>query len=118
MLSVCGNHTEQLLRVLLFRITSDKLMINFQRKGVRSAQANKEKRKRYRCNKKRKYFQRCHSLSDDHQAQYTLDSATPVADSDLSSVHVGLGPYNMLMDEAKRFKQSQDIKKTELDRKF
>ena len=40
-------------------------------------------------------------------------------ESDSSSVHVGVGPYDdVLMDEARRFRQIQDMKRTKLDDKF
>ena len=39
-------------------------------------------------------------------------------ESESSSVHVGLGPYDVLMDEAKWFREAQELKKAKLDCKF
>ena len=70
------------------------------------------KRKQYRFNKKRKFFRRhsssCSSSPDRQEGEEILDttcthdelthSTSHDAESDSSSVHVGLGPYDVLME--------------------
>ena len=64
------------------------------------------------------FFQKHHSLSNEQQIQEVSDTTHADTDSDLSSVHVGLGPHDVLMDEARRFRQNQELTKAQLDKRF